>query len=136
FRKATMSSRLASLVPKEAKSRGESSQKLIEHIAGDCPPAWLVAISGAAGRHRLREECVIGRTHEADIRVVSPSASRRHAEIFANLGEYWIADLGSTNTTTVNGRPLGRAPHKLVPGDVVRVGAVELRYEEEPKKEP
>lgn len=136
FRKATVNSKLAVVVPKEAKSRGDASQKLIEHVAGDRPPAWLVAIAGAVGRHPLREECVIGRTNDAEICVMSPQVSRRHAEVFANAGDYWVADLGSTNPTIVNGKPLGRAPHKLAPGDVVRVGDVELRYEEgnRPKK--
>jgi Ca-activated chloride channel family protein len=129
FRKATVNSKLAVVVPSEAKSRGDVSQKLIQHVAGDCPPAWLVALAGG-GRHPLREECVIGRTKDADICVASPQVSRRHAEVFANAGDYWVADLGSTNPTLVNGSPLGRAPHKLTPGDVVRVGDVELRYEE------
>jgi Ca-activated chloride channel family protein len=130
FRKATASSRLASRVPVEAKSRGDASQKLIEHVAGDCPPAWLVALDKAGGRHPLHEEVVIGRTESADICVASSQVSRRHAEVFANAGDYWVADLGSTNPTIVNGQALGRAPHKLAPGDVIKVGEVELRYEE------
>lgn len=132
FRKATVQSRLTAQVPKSARLRGEASSKLIEEIAGDCRPAWLVVIrSGVeAGRHRLREEAVIGRTSEADICVSSHSVSRKHAEIFANLGDYWVADLGSTNATLVNGQALGQAPHKLRVGDVIRVGEVELRYEE------
>lgn len=128
FRKATMSSRLTAVVPKEARSRGDLSQKLIEQVAGDCPPAWLVEPSGA--RHRLREEHVIGRTKHADICVPSPQVARAHAEVFADGGRYWITDLGSTNGTIVNGKPLGSARHQLTDGDVIRVGNVELRYEE------
>ena len=58
-----------------------------------------------------------------------------------------LAVLGGTNieagldtsaemlaSTAVNGQPLQRAPHKLVTGDVVMVGDVELRYVEEPRK--
>src|SRR5262249_7125459 len=131
FRKATVSSRLASRVPSAAKSRGDASQKLIEHVAGDCPTAWLGELgthsragagagAGAAGtndhqKFMLREECVIGRTSMADICITSDGVSRRHAEVFANAGEYWVADLGSTNATIVNGKQLGRAPHKLRP---------------------
>ena len=129
FRKAAVSSKVALMVPGAAKSRGDASQKLIELVAGDCPEAWLVAVSGQQ-RHRLREEVVIGRTNDAGIRVEGAQVSRRHAEVFANAGDYWVADLGSTNPTIVNGQALGRAPHKLQPGDVVRVGDVELRYEE------
>ena len=137
FRKTTVGSKLAATVPSAAKSRGDASQKLIEHVAGDCPEAWLVVVDeSSVVRHPLREECVIGRTNDADIRVESAQVSRRHAEVFANAGAYWIADLGSTNPTIVNGNDLGRAPHKLEPGDVVLVGDVELRYEEGLPKRP
>lgn len=137
FRKATVGSKLAATVPSAARSRGDASQKLIEHVAGDCPEGWLVVIDGSnVVRHPLREECVIGRTNDADIRVESAQVSRRHAEVFANAGAYWIADLGSTNPTIVNGNDLGRVPHKLEPGDVVLVGDVELRYEEGVRKGP
>jgi Ca-activated chloride channel homolog len=129
FRKVTVASKLAAAVPSAARLRGDASQKLIEHVAGDCPEAWLVGAADGV-RRALAEECVIGRTSEADIRVDSSQVSRRHAEVFASAGYYWIADLGSTNPTIVNGTDLGRTPHKLQPGDVILVGDVELRYEE------
>jgi len=130
FRKAAAQSKLALMVPNAARSRGDASQKLIEHVAGDCPEAWLTVLGPCGGRHRLREELVIGRTNDAEIRIESPRVSRRQAEISANAGDYWVADLGSTNPTFVNGAELGRAPHKLEPGDIIRVGDVELRYDE------
>src|SRR5262249_19096504 len=109
-----------------------ASQRLIEHVAGDCPEAWLVARGRFANGQRwtLREESVIGRTKEADISLESARISRRHAEVFANAGAFWIADLCSTNPTFVNGVPLALAPHRLAPGDVIVVGDVELHYEE------
>jgi len=39
-----------------------------------------------------------------------------------------VEDIGSTNGTYVNGARLTRE-QKLSPGDVVRVGETELRYE-------
>ena len=127
FRKGTVASKLASAVPLSAYSRGPASQRLVDHMAGDLPEAWLVV---GNERHPLGEQCVIGRTNGAHIRVMSNSVSRRHAEIFASAGEFWIADLGSTNPTIVNGRNLAGPPHKLVPGDVVTVGEVSMRYEQ------
>ena len=53
---------------------------------------------------------------------------------FANAGDFWVADMGSTNPTLVNGSALGSAPHKLAAGDVIIVGDMKLRYEEAPKK--
>jgi Ca-activated chloride channel homolog len=134
FRKSAMNSKLAMNAP--VSSRGVASSKLLEHTAGDFPEAYIVVKNGhdAGKRHRLREECVIGRTASADVPVVSDQVSRRHAEIYALEGEYWACDLGSTNPTKVNGEPLATAPRKLRPGDVVLVGDIELLYEEKPKR--
>ena len=129
FRKATVSSKLAAKVPSAARSRGDASHKLIEHVAGNCPDAWLVDVSEGV-RYVVREESLIGRTNEADIRVEHSDVARRQAEVFADAGAFWIADLGSMNPTKVNGAVLGWSPHKLAPGDIVRVGDVDLRYEE------
>jgi Ca-activated chloride channel family protein len=132
FRKSAMGSKLALHAPPAASSRGVASSKLMEHAAGKFPEAYIVVKNGAGAgkRHRLREECVIGRTASADIAIVSDGVSRRHAEIYALEGEFWACDLGSTNVTKVNGMALGSAPRKLEPGDVVLVGDVELLYEE------
>ena len=131
YRKSTMGQRLTTQVPMSARARGEASSKLIMHIAGDMPVAWLVNQMGA--KYKLEEENVIGRTAEADIQVKSSSVSRQHAQVFASAGDFWVADLGSTNPTLVNGVALRSAPHKLVPGDVILVGEMTLRYEQAPK---
>ena len=133
FRKSALASKLAMNAP--ASSRGAASTRMLEHTAGDFPEAYIVVKNGpgAGERHRLREECVIGRTASADIPIVSDRVSRRHAEVYALEGEFWVCDLGSTNTTAVNGKSLGSAPAKLKAGDVILVGGVELLYEEKPK---
>jgi hypothetical protein len=56
-------------------------------------------------------------------------ASARHARIEPRRDGVWVADLGSTNGTFVNGIRIDR-PRKLVTGDVVRAGETELRYED------
>jgi len=135
FRKSAMGSKLAMHAPPAASSRGVASTRMVEHTAGQYPEAYVRVKTGqdAGTRHRLREECVIGRTASADIAIVSDMVSRRHAEIYALEGEFWACDLGSTNVTKVNGKPLGSTPCKLNEGDVVLVGDVELVYEEKPK---
>lgn len=137
FRKSAMASQLAMHAPPAASSRGAASTRMVEVTAGNYPEAYVRVKTGkdAGARHRLREECVIGRTASADIPIVSDGVSRRHAEIYALEGEFWACDLGSTNVTKVNGKPLGSAPRKLTHGDVVLVGNVELVYEEK-KKDP
>ena len=55
-------------------------------------------------------------------------ASAQHARVEAQRDGLWIIDLGSTNGTFVNGdRVDGR--RRLRDGDVVKVGATELRVE-------
>ena len=40
----------------------------------------------------------------------------------------WLSDVGSTNGTFVNGARLER-PRRLAPGDVIRIGATDLRFD-------
>ena len=72
---------------------------------------------------------VIGRAGTAEIALAARDVSRKHAEIFAAHGEYFVRDLGSTNPTLLNGEKLGVEPKKLDHGDVVKVGAVELAFQ-------
>ena len=55
-------------------------------------------------------------------------ASSNHARIEPRRDGVWVEDLGSTNGTYLNGIRLTRAK-RLTPGDVVRIGETELRYE-------
>jgi Ca-activated chloride channel homolog len=130
FRKATVGSKLAA--PDAASSRSVASSHLLEHTAGDYPDAAVVVAvgPGEGKRFALRGEATIGRTAAAEIAIESASISRRHAEIYALEGAYWLTDLGSTNITEVNGARVANAPVKLTHGDVIRIGQVELRYEE------
>jgi pSer/pThr/pTyr-binding forkhead associated (FHA) protein len=55
-------------------------------------------------------------------------ASARHARLEPRTDGIWIADLGSTNGTFVNGARVMSA-QSLRPGDVVRIGETELRLQ-------
>jgi hypothetical protein len=55
-------------------------------------------------------------------------ASTRHARIEPRRDGIWVEDIGSTNGTFVNGIRLTRE-RRLVPGDVLRVGETDLRFE-------
>jgi pSer/pThr/pTyr-binding forkhead associated (FHA) protein len=70
---------------------------------------------------------VLGRSRECDIRVADANVSRRHCEIVEDAPGSWsVADLGSTNGTEVNGRPVQRAP--LADGDRVTVGGTDVVF--------
>jgi hypothetical protein len=84
----------------------------------------------ADGRVASREidgELVIGRDATCDLRFPDPRLSRRHCRLTLLNGVVWIADLGSANGTTVNGRPLS-VPEVLVDGDLVGAGAEGLAF--------
>ena len=71
----------------------------------------------------------VGRGTPNDIRLDADEfASSHHARIDPRRDGVWVEDIGSTNGTYVNGTRLSRA-QKLAPGDVVRVGETDLRYE-------
>jgi FHA domain-containing protein len=55
-------------------------------------------------------------------------ASTRHVRIEPRRDGIWVEDIGSTNGTFVNGIRLTRE-RRLAPGDVVRVGETDLRFE-------
>ena len=80
-----------------------------------------------------RDEVILGRALEADVRVNDARASRLHARITAErdpaTGEprYRITDLGSTNGTMVNGHSV--LSTLLQDGDKVVIGEHLLRFE-------
>jgi FHA domain len=55
-------------------------------------------------------------------------ASARHARFEPRQDGVWLHDLGSSNGTYVNGTKLTR-PRKLAPGDLIRIGETDLRFE-------
>src|SRR5689334_2844962 len=50
--------------------------------------------------------------------------SRRHARLFIENGDVWLADLDSKNGTTVNGKPLRQAIVRLRDGDAIGLAQV------------
>ena len=54
--------------------------------------------------------------------------SRRHARIFVEHGDAWIADLGSKNGTLLNGADVRDRPARLRDGDELRLGGGALAY--------
>ena len=71
----------------------------------------------------------VGRGGTNDIQLEGDDySSTRHARIEPRADGVWLEDVGSTNGTFVNGIKLTQ-PRKLVPGDLVRIGATDLRYE-------
>ena len=70
----------------------------------------------------------VGRGHANDIPLQDEFASTQHARFEARPDGIWLEDVGSSNGTSVNGTLLD-GPRKLAPGDVIRIGDTDFRFE-------
>lgn len=68
----------------------------------------------------------IGRSSQNDVELTDPSISRFQCRVFFKPdAALWVADLGSTNETLLNGRAIIEA--RLQPGDVIEIGVTRIR---------
>lgn len=91
--------------------------------------ASLVIIRGEpfAKVFQLGDEPVtVGRAADCDIQFGLENVSRRHCRIWLDGARFRIRDLGATNRTLVNGRPIDEAV--LEDADRVTVGDVVLKF--------
>lgn len=104
--------------------------------------ACVVVIHGEGLGKRMdigERPLIIGRSHDVDLRILHPSVSRQHCEIWYENGRYRVRDLNSTNRTRLNEVAIESA--ELNDGDHITVGesilkfvshvSVEARYHEE-----
>jgi hypothetical protein len=71
----------------------------------------------------------VGRGEHNDLQLEGDDfVSSDHARFEPRRDGVWVTDAGSTNGTYVNGMRLTRA-RKLAPGDIVRIGETDLRFE-------
>ena len=71
----------------------------------------------------------MGRGGDNDVAIAADAyASARHARFEPRRDGVYVEDIGSTNGTFVNGIRLTRE-RRLAPGDLVRIGETDLRFE-------
>ncbi|MFF7183057.1 FHA domain-containing protein [Streptomyces sp. NPDC008121] len=94
-------------------------------------PARLHVVAGpdAGGVHLLHGGPIrVGRSLDADVPLDDPDVSRVHCTVtVGDDGRITVADLGSTNGTTLDGSPVGPRPVRLAPGALLRLGESALR---------
>lgn len=73
-----------------------------------------------------RERITIGRRADNDVCLPYPAVSGEHAAIVTILSDSFLEDLGSTNGTLVNGKPV--AKHFLRDRDQIDIGRQKLVY--------
>src|SRR5437016_2431953 len=93
--------------------------------------AKLVVLSaGMTGRtHELKVDTTIGRVDDNSFQISEPSVSSHHCEILLRGPEVVVRDLNSTNGTYINGEKVTESV--LKPGQVLRLGQIEMRLETE-----
>jgi FHA domain len=80
--------------------------------------------------------CSIGRSQNSGLVLDSRDVSRLHGKFFRQEGQYYFSDLGSSNGSTINGKPaVVNQDYSLKPGDIIKIGefvlTMEATYEEE-----
>lgn len=89
-------------------------------------PAQLLMVEPANMRGSvttLEREVVVGRAPECTVVMPNdPYTSTRHARFFERDGAWWVEDLGSTNGTLVNAKPITDA-QQLKRDDRVQTGS-------------
>src|SRR5271163_3087898 len=68
---------------------------------------------------------VIGREPACEVHLEVELVSRRHAQLTVNFDHALIEDLGSSNGTFINGRPVTEAT-RLWPNQKIQIGAATL----------
>ena len=86
------------------------------------------ALEGLEGNatFALVPDSVIGRSADCQVSLPSSLVSTQHARLRLDGDVWFLSDLGSTNGTTVNRRPVSRE-QRLESGDLIQVGDVQLR---------
>ena len=75
------------------------------------------------------DRTTIGRVEDNTFQIADPSVSSHHCEIHLRGTDVVVRDLNSTNGTFINGNRVEESP--LKPGEVLRLGQVELKLETE-----
>ena len=81
-------------------------------------PAREVAVSLAEDG----EGAIFGRSSDAQVGLLDPEVSRRHARLELTRGVVYLSDLDSSNGTFLNGKLLGNEGIEVRPGDDIDVG--------------
>lgn len=104
-----------------AADRADARRALVVVDAGPSPLR-------AGDTFPVRPVTSLGRDLANTIVLPDSGASAEHALISMREGHWWLEDLGSTNGTFLNGARIDQ-PTIIAPGDVIRVGHVQLKLE-------
>ena len=96
----------------------------------------IIASDGKSFRRDIDAEVLkIGRSSKNDVNLsFDLSLSRFHAEVSRRNGRYFVADVGSRNGTSLNGKPVSK-PEELQVGDRITLGETTILFaaDQEPR---
>lgn len=109
-----------------ARSVGQQTQGISADVAANLRLArrTLQLAFGGASREFQQSRIVLGRGRDADLQLDDPNVSRMHAVLYWEEDRVYVKDLGSTNGTFVNSRPVISGP--VEDGDVIGVGSIKI----------
>jgi predicted component of type VI protein secretion system len=89
----------------------------------------VVLTMGMTGRAQelKMEKTTIGRAEDNAFQIAEPSVSSHHCEVLLRGNEVVVRDLNSTNGTYISGERITESV--LKPGQILRLGQVEMRLE-------
>jgi hypothetical protein len=98
--------------------------RVIEQQTGLQPQRLRVITGPLAGHEVIIRQPVttVGRSADNDVVLEAGDVSRHHARLERNGTQLLVVDLGSTNGTRVNGRPV--RSHLVNPGDEITFGGI------------
>ncbi|QHT67008.1 FHA domain-containing protein [Rhodocytophaga rosea] len=96
---------------------------------GSTSPVLMVSAGTFSQTFTLSQpQITIGRSNGNDIVIPEATVSGKHAVISNENGNFYLTDLGSTNSTLVNNARI-QGKHLLKSGDIIRMGAAQLKFQ-------
>lgn len=124
--------------PHESETSAEMTSN--QEFEPKAPLAFCLIVRSGSARGRavaIKERgLIIGRDPNCQIRSDHAFLSRRHAQVRAHHGRVKLRDLGSTNGSLLNGRPLGTEEVDVFPGDELQIGPLKFAIALDPKSSP
>jgi len=99
-------------------------------LSGWAPPELHPVEAPAVAFPLVKRSVSVGRDDANDIVVEDGRASRQHARVVRDQQGYRVEDLDSLNGTWVNDEVVRDSGRRLNDGDLIRLGATQLRFEQ------
>ncbi|MDH7481418.1 MAG: DUF3662 domain-containing protein [Armatimonadota bacterium] len=114
--------------------KSSAAEPKIPPLATSCarrPRLLLKTPCGTEEEFLLASEVIIGKSLTSDVRITDAGVESQHARVFSPDGIiFYLEDLGSRSGTRINGELVpAHSPVRLLPGDKIVVGKVEIGFE-------